>query len=155
MVVSHHVVAGIWTLDLRKSSRVLLPTEPSHQPLKFFLMPKWSICLTCTVGCWPGPGWSLWCSENGSSPFCHELSSWGNGRGRERGRIPPGLGSHTLSCVLCSLSEISTARRQRKRPQPTGVMGTANSCSKKPWPSWGTGQLGPVLWWLRSLNTVP
>jgi hypothetical protein len=30
MVVSHHVVAGIWTLDLRKSSRVLLPTEPSH-----------------------------------------------------------------------------------------------------------------------------
>jgi hypothetical protein len=33
MVVSHHVVAGIWTLDLWKSSRVLLPTEPSHQPL--------------------------------------------------------------------------------------------------------------------------
>jgi hypothetical protein len=32
MVMSHHVVAGIWTLDLRKSSRVLLPTEPSHQP---------------------------------------------------------------------------------------------------------------------------
>jgi hypothetical protein len=32
MVVSHHVVAGIGTLDLRKSSRVLLPTEPSHQP---------------------------------------------------------------------------------------------------------------------------
>ena len=32
MVVSHHVVAGIWTLDFRKSSRVLLPTEPSHQP---------------------------------------------------------------------------------------------------------------------------
>jgi hypothetical protein len=36
MVVSHHVVAGIWTLDLRKSSQVLLPTEPSHQPV-FFL----------------------------------------------------------------------------------------------------------------------
>jgi hypothetical protein len=35
MVVSHHVVAGIWTPDLRKSSRVLLPTEPSHQPLIF------------------------------------------------------------------------------------------------------------------------
>jgi hypothetical protein len=34
MVVSHHVVAGIWALDLRKSSRVLLPTEPSHQPLR-------------------------------------------------------------------------------------------------------------------------
>jgi hypothetical protein len=32
MVVSHHVVAGIWTPNLRKSSRVLLPTEPSHQP---------------------------------------------------------------------------------------------------------------------------
>jgi hypothetical protein len=34
MAVSHHVVAGIWTLDLRKNSRVLLPTEPSHQPRK-------------------------------------------------------------------------------------------------------------------------
>jgi hypothetical protein len=33
VVVSHHVVAGIWTSDLRKSSRVPLPTEPSHQPL--------------------------------------------------------------------------------------------------------------------------
>jgi hypothetical protein len=32
MVASHHVVAGIWTPDLRKSSRVLLSTEPSHQP---------------------------------------------------------------------------------------------------------------------------
>jgi hypothetical protein len=32
MVVSHHVVAGIWTLDLQKSSRVLLPTKPSPQP---------------------------------------------------------------------------------------------------------------------------
>ena len=30
--MSHYVVAGIWTLDLRKSSRVLLPTEPSLQP---------------------------------------------------------------------------------------------------------------------------
>jgi hypothetical protein len=36
MVVSHHVAAGIWTPDLRKSSRVLLPTEPSHQPKIFF-----------------------------------------------------------------------------------------------------------------------
>jgi hypothetical protein len=35
MVVSHHVVAGIWTLDLRKNSRVLLPTEPSLQPREF------------------------------------------------------------------------------------------------------------------------
>jgi hypothetical protein len=32
VVVSHQVVAGIWTWDLRKSSQVLLPTEPSHQP---------------------------------------------------------------------------------------------------------------------------
>jgi hypothetical protein len=32
VVLSHHVVAGIWTLDLRKNSQVLLPTEPSHQP---------------------------------------------------------------------------------------------------------------------------
>ena len=37
MVVSHHVVAGIWTPDLWKSSRVLLPTEPSHQPFFFCL----------------------------------------------------------------------------------------------------------------------
>ena len=36
MVVSHHVVAGIWTQDLRKSSWVLLPTEPSHQPFSSF-----------------------------------------------------------------------------------------------------------------------
>jgi hypothetical protein len=33
MVVSHHVVGRIWTQDLQKSSRVLLPVEPSHQPL--------------------------------------------------------------------------------------------------------------------------
>jgi hypothetical protein len=33
MVVSHHVVAGIWTQDLRKNSRVLFPAGPSHQPL--------------------------------------------------------------------------------------------------------------------------
>jgi hypothetical protein len=32
MVVSHHVVAEIWTQDLWKSSRVFLPAEPSHQP---------------------------------------------------------------------------------------------------------------------------
>ena len=33
MVVSHHVVAGIWTQDLWKSNQwVLLPTEPSLQP---------------------------------------------------------------------------------------------------------------------------
>ena len=38
MVVSHHVVAGIWTLDLRKSSRVLLPTEPSRQPSHFLYL---------------------------------------------------------------------------------------------------------------------
>ena len=37
VVVSHHVVAGIWTSDLRKSSRVLLPTEPSHQPYCYVL----------------------------------------------------------------------------------------------------------------------
>ena len=38
IVVSHHVVAGIWTLDLRKSSRVVLPTEPSHQPRLLILL---------------------------------------------------------------------------------------------------------------------
>jgi hypothetical protein len=42
MVVSHHVVAGIWTPNLRKSNQVLLPTEPSHQPhnVIFFLWPS-------------------------------------------------------------------------------------------------------------------
>jgi hypothetical protein len=39
MVVSHHVVAGIWTSDLLKSSRVLLPTEPSHQPRQLLYPP--------------------------------------------------------------------------------------------------------------------
>jgi hypothetical protein len=51
MVVSHHVVAGIWTPDLRKSSRVLLPTEPSHQPPSSVFWVK-IICLCvcmCTV----------------------------------------------------------------------------------------------------------
>jgi hypothetical protein len=38
MVVSHHVVAGIWTSNLWKSSRVLLPTEPSHQPSHLFFI---------------------------------------------------------------------------------------------------------------------
>jgi hypothetical protein len=44
MVVNHHVVAGIWTPDLRKSSRVLLPTEPSHQPPKRVLLSLLVIC---------------------------------------------------------------------------------------------------------------
>jgi hypothetical protein len=45
MVVSHHVVAGIWTLDLRKNSRVLLPTEPSHQPgIYYFLLLHLFVC---------------------------------------------------------------------------------------------------------------
>jgi hypothetical protein len=34
VVVNHHVVAGIWTQDLRKSSQwVLLLTEPYRQPM--------------------------------------------------------------------------------------------------------------------------
>jgi hypothetical protein len=37
-VVSHHVVAGIWTPDLQKSSQVLLPTEPSHQPPYYYFL---------------------------------------------------------------------------------------------------------------------
>jgi hypothetical protein len=46
MVVSHHVVAGIWTLDLWKNSRVLLPTEPSHQPLRFLYFSRcWQLCV--------------------------------------------------------------------------------------------------------------
>jgi hypothetical protein len=69
VVVSHHVVAGIWTSDLQKSSRVLLPTEPSHQPKIFFLnechlveiehlvLP--SVRTQCPVDqrCPPGPLW--------------------------------------------------------------------------------------------------
>jgi hypothetical protein len=47
MVVSHHVVAGIWTPDLRKSSRVLLPTSPwwffNNNPEK---------AIQCWVGSW-------------------------------------------------------------------------------------------------------
>jgi hypothetical protein len=63
MVVSHHVVAGIWTLDLRKSSRVLLPTEPSHQP--FFEIFYWA--------------WSslIWLDYVPSSPLpLHWYSRW-------------------------------------------------------------------------------
>jgi hypothetical protein len=45
MVVSHHVVAGIWTPDLWKSSRVRLPTEPSHQPHNPFSMSLFSVFL--------------------------------------------------------------------------------------------------------------
>jgi hypothetical protein len=44
MVVSHYVVAGIWTPDLWKSSRVLLPTEPSHQP-PIYVSWVWFVCL--------------------------------------------------------------------------------------------------------------
>jgi hypothetical protein len=49
VVVSHHVVAGIWTSDLRKSSRVLLPTEPSHQTPPFFFFKDLFtyLCITC------------------------------------------------------------------------------------------------------------
>jgi hypothetical protein len=43
MVVSHHVVAGIWTLELWKSSQVLLPTEPSHQPLETVFLKHYKI----------------------------------------------------------------------------------------------------------------
>ena len=34
VVVHHHAVAGIWTQDLHKSKSVLLPFEPSIQPLR-------------------------------------------------------------------------------------------------------------------------
>jgi hypothetical protein len=59
MVVSHHVVAGIWTLDLWKSSRVLLPTEPSHQPDKYFqFMFSWNFpCPVAEVCC-------IFCNRN-------------------------------------------------------------------------------------------
>jgi hypothetical protein len=45
MVVNNHVVAGIWTHDFWKSSRVLLPTEPSHQP------PLGVLCCECVCLC--------------------------------------------------------------------------------------------------------
>jgi hypothetical protein len=74
MVVSHHVVAGIWTLDLRKSSkssRVLLPTEPSHQPWARVSYWTWRTHLSW-IG-WP-VGWA--------SPYLHpvwvtDVSCWG------------------------------------------------------------------------------
>jgi hypothetical protein len=56
MVVSHHVVAGIRTLDLRKSSRVLLPTEPSHQP-----MTELSISQCFHYYCVCGVRMCVWC----------------------------------------------------------------------------------------------
>ena len=43
MVVSHHVVAGIWTQDLSEEQSVLLPAELSHQPHIPFLCFK--VCL--------------------------------------------------------------------------------------------------------------
>jgi hypothetical protein len=53
MVVSYHVVAGIWTLGLRKSSRMLLPTEPSHQPPTglFYLLIFYCILFICVHVC--------------------------------------------------------------------------------------------------------
>jgi hypothetical protein len=68
MVVSHHVVAGIWTLNLWKSSRVLLPTEPSHQPYShiswasFFLHirgRKWLLHPLWVPVCWTQAVWEL------------------------------------------------------------------------------------------------
>jgi hypothetical protein len=38
MIVSHHVVAGIWTQDLRKKQSVLLTAEPSLQPKTLFIL---------------------------------------------------------------------------------------------------------------------
>jgi hypothetical protein len=38
MVVSHHVVAGIWTQDLQKSSRVLNHWAISPAPIFLFLL---------------------------------------------------------------------------------------------------------------------
>jgi hypothetical protein len=51
------VVAGIWTLDLRKSSRVLLPTEPSHQPLVPFFKQGFSVQPWLSWDTLCRPGW--------------------------------------------------------------------------------------------------
>jgi hypothetical protein len=48
MVVSHLVVAGIWTRDLWKISRVLLPAEPSHQPTSSVLN-HWAVFSTQVI----------------------------------------------------------------------------------------------------------
>jgi hypothetical protein len=79
VVVSHHVVAGIWTSDLRKSSRVLLPTEPSHQP-------RWALFLTAELDLPPSvasseilPSLSYWIL----SFFVHKaipMLSWSKGK---------------------------------------------------------------------------
>jgi hypothetical protein len=88
MVVSHHVVAGIWTLDLRKSSWVLLPTEPSHQPYKFY---KWAM----------PPDTNSWHHEPSPPSFCGHQS-----HGLSR--------LHPHSYLVCSFpqaySQVSTHR---------------------------------------------
>jgi hypothetical protein len=79
VVVSHHVVAGIWTSDLRKSSQVLLPTEPSHQPgrsISIGPVPLNSLAWTHWCSC------SKWdsCLPPGGTPVCllvgHLSASW-------------------------------------------------------------------------------
>jgi hypothetical protein len=55
MVVSHHVVAGIWTQDLWKSSWVLLPTEPSHQPVILFFN---DLVFLQSLIVWPWLAWN-------------------------------------------------------------------------------------------------
>jgi hypothetical protein len=57
VVVSHHVVAGIWTSNLQKSSLVLLPTEPSHQPSNCFLSQGLTYNETFITEDWQAP-WS-------------------------------------------------------------------------------------------------
>jgi hypothetical protein len=81
MVVSHHVVAGIWTLDLRKSSRVLLPTEPSHQPppmlflSRIYLYKKKKLRQDGTM--WPWLTWNALCRWGYSQTYCLCLSKAG------------------------------------------------------------------------------
>jgi hypothetical protein len=69
MVVSHHVVAGIWTPDLWKSSRVLLPTEPSHQPRPASLLRKVPYYEEEGSGYWVSILWVVVVVEEGTGHF--------------------------------------------------------------------------------------
>jgi hypothetical protein len=52
MVMSHHVVAGIWTRDLWEEQSVLLTVEPSLQPLLQFLQWFYILPRSAFIMCW-------------------------------------------------------------------------------------------------------
>jgi hypothetical protein len=62
VVVSHHVVAGIWTPDLWKSSQCSYPLSHLTSPIFFFFLLSWRlICSVPEMGSWllPLDSWNL------------------------------------------------------------------------------------------------